>query len=447
MEILGLQNLNEKYIHDIKKLEKICREQDKTSGDAFLSNELNFNKDVKCFFLLYEEEILVSFIYMFMPSPVEAEISACTLPEKRRQGYFKILFQNAVDELLRFNVNEILFVHEPAGLEAKIVLDKLGAKFDFTEYLLFYEGSMPEKSLELKTVTEENMSDVIKLNVDIFSDSLSVSESMVREAVNSYKITPYMAILNDEIIGVCNVNFESEDISIFGLGIAAKYQGKGLGRAMLNSLINQLISEGHKSITLEVNSENIRAYNLYTKNGFKIKTQFDYYRMNIIDMKIKKAQIKDSDKIMAVINNAVNDMEAEGIHQWDNIYPNTDVIKDDINEGNLYVYIDEGIIKGLMVLNEFQDVEYKLVKWQQDKGRNLVIHRLCIDPSFKGQGLATKFVKFAEKFGKSNSYQSIRLDAFTENKHALNLYQKNGYQLRGTVTFRKGDFYCFEKTL
>jgi len=77
----------------------------------------------------------------------------------------------------------------------------------------------------------------------------------------------------------------------------------------------------------------------------------------------------------------------------------------------------------------------------------LVIHRLCIDPKFKGQRLATKFVKFAEDFGRANNYKSIRLDAFVENQHALNLYQKNGYQVRGTVAFRKGDFYCFEKKL
>lgn len=447
MKALELNNLNDKYISDIRNLEKICKEHDRTEGDAFLSNELNFNKDIKCFFLLYEEEALISFIYMFMPSPMEAEISACTLPEERHKGYFKILLQKAMDELLRFNVNEILLVHEPGSTDAKIVLDKLGAKLDFTEYLLFYEGIMPEKSLELKTVTEENMAEVMKLNVDIFSDSLSVSESMVREAVNSDKITPYMVKQHGKIIGVCNVNFESEDISIFGLGIAPKYQGKGLGRAMLESLINKLMTEGHKSITLEVNSENIRAYNLYTSCGFKIRTQFDYYRMNIMNMKFRKAKIYDSDKIMAVINNAVIDMEAEGIHQWDCIYPNTDVIKKDIDEGNLYVYMDEGIIKGLMVLNDFQDEEYKLIKWELDSGRNLVIHRLCIDPSFKGQGLATKFVKFAEEFGRAKNYQSIRLDAFTENKYALNLYKKNGYKLRGTVTFRKGDFYCFEKIL
>jgi ribosomal protein S18 acetylase RimI-like enzyme len=169
--------------------------------------------------------------------------------------------------------------------------------------------------------------------------------------------------------------------------------------------------------------------------------------MGNIKMIIQKGKTSDINEIMDIVKNAIIDMERRGLYQWDSIYPNIDVIKNDIDEGNLYVYMDKGIIKGIMVLNEFQDEEYKSVKWQHNQGKVLVIHRLCIDPLFKGQGLATRFVKFAEKFGKDNNYQTIRLDAFSENEHALNLYKKNGYQLRGTVTFRKGEFCCFEKIL
>jgi hypothetical protein len=41
--------------------------------------------------------------------------------------------------------------------------------------------------------------------------------------------------------------------------------------------------------------------------------------------------------------------------------------------------------------------------------------------------------------------ESIRLDAFTENRCALHLYDGNGYKTKGVVTFRKGNFYCYEK--
>lgn len=164
-------------------------------------------------------------------------------------------------------------------------------------------------------------------------------------------------------------------------------------------------------------------------------------------MEIKKAQIEDINRIMTIIKDAIIDMESESIFQWDNIYPDINIIKNDIYDGNLYVYIDENIIKGFITLNEFQDKEYKLIKWEYNTGKILVIHRLCIDPEYKNNGLASALIKFAESFAENNNYESIRLDSFTQNKHSCKLYEMNGYYKRGTVTFRKGNFYCFEKKI
>jgi GNAT superfamily N-acetyltransferase len=150
---------------------------------------------------------------------------------------------------------------------------------------------------------------------------------------------------------------------------------------------------------------------------------------------------------MGLIRDAVIDMDSKGIFQWDSIYPNEYVINDDINDGNLFVYEDCGIIKGIIVLNEHQEKEYLDVKWEFDGGRQLVVHRLCIAPRYQGQGIARLFMAYAEEHGKGLGYGSIRLDAFTNNMRACTLYVKLGYKAAGIVHFRKGKFYCFEKKL
>ena len=164
-------------------------------------------------------------------------------------------------------------------------------------------------------------------------------------------------------------------------------------------------------------------------------------------MKIRKGNLEDIKEIIKIIKDAIIDMESEGIDQWDSIYPNEDVIGNDVYEGNLYVYIDENIIKGFIILNEFQDREYEAIKWKNDTDKNLVIHRLCINPKYKSKGIATTLIEYAERFAKDNKYEAIRLDCFTQNNHACKLYEKNYYEKRGTVTFRKGEFFCFEKEL
>ncbi|WP_242954159.1 GNAT family N-acetyltransferase [Clostridium puniceum] len=75
------------------------------------------------------------------------------------------------------------------------------------------------------------------------------------------------------------------------------------------------------------------------------------------------------------------------------------------------------------------------------------MNRLCVNPKYKGKGIATTLIKYAEEFGKVNKYESIRLDVFTNNSNACRLYLKNSYEQRGIITFRKGQFWCMEKKL
>jgi ribosomal protein S18 acetylase RimI-like enzyme len=136
-------------------------------------------------------------------------------------------------------------------------------------------------------------------------------------------------------------------------------------------------------------------------------------------------------------------MDEQGIHQWDEIYPDEKTIKNDIKKQQLYLLEDGGHICGIIALNEVQEPEYKNVKWKFD-GRALIVHRLAIEPSCQRKGLARMLMQFAHKFATEQGYEIIRLDAFIHNPAAVGLYEKLGYRKAGMVTFRKGDFFCFE---
>jgi ribosomal protein S18 acetylase RimI-like enzyme len=152
-------------------------------------------------------------------------------------------------------------------------------------------------------------------------------------------------------------------------------------------------------------------------------------------------------EIMMIINDAIIEMESKGIYQWDDIYPGKDIISKDIEEENLFIFIEDETIKGFIVLNEHQEAEYKSIDWKYKSGKQMVIHRLCVNPLFQGKGIAKSLVRFAEDYGRQYGYNSMRLDAFKENKGACGLYEKLGYEKTGMVEFRKGHFYCFEKSL
>jgi ribosomal protein S18 acetylase RimI-like enzyme len=150
--------------------------------------------------------------------------------------------------------------------------------------------------------------------------------------------------------------------------------------------------------------------------------------------------------VVGLFSQAVTCMQKKGIDQWDDQYPDAQTLITDLASGNAYGLYEERGLTGYIVLNEIQPEEYHSVDWTTS-GRILVIHRLCINPTFQGEGRAKFMIGFAEEHARANGYSAIRLDAFPPNTRALALYENTRYSYAGTVHFRKGMFFCYEKTL
>lgn len=153
----------------------------------------------------------------------------------------------------------------------------------------------------------------------------------------------------------------------------------------------------------------------------------------------------DLSRARALISACIQHMESEGIHQWDNVYPNSDLIAADIANSTLYVATIDRECCGIIVLNDNQSPEYNSVDWSYEGNRILVVHRLTVLPHWQRKGVASSLMDFAERFADENGYEAIRLDAFTGNPGAVALYERRGYRKAGVVRFRKGLFYCFER--
>ena len=161
---------------------------------------------------------------------------------------------------------------------------------------------------------------------------------------------------------------------------------------------------------------------------------------------IIKATQPDFDDAVCLIRNAVKRLDEQGVNQWDDIYPSTEIIRSDIDRGILYKYVKLNKIVGIVSIDTNQPEKYKKIKWKKD-GNYLVVHRLAVDPSVQGQGISKIIMNFTEMYATKQNLESIRLDAFQKNIIAVNLYKALKYNIRGEVQFRKGMFYCFEKLL
>ncbi|HEY8908873.1 MAG TPA: GNAT family N-acetyltransferase [Desulfosporosinus sp.] len=166
-------------------------------------------------------------------------------------------------------------------------------------------------------------------------------------------------------------------------------------------------------------------------------------------MKIIEASERHIEGIISVCKDCSQNMANNLIEQWDEVYPNKEVFLNDIRNDSLYIAVSNNSeeIIACIVLNEYQDPEYREIKWKYDREKIAVIHRLMVHPKHEGKGIAQHLARFIEKLAKEKQYGAIRLDVFVKNPRAVSFYKKLGYEVTGVVSFRKGEFYCCEKLI
>jgi len=162
---------------------------------------------------------------------------------------------------------------------------------------------------------------------------------------------------------------------------------------------------------------------------------------------VRKANLKDINIVLDIFKNAINVMNANGIFQWDDIYPNKDILNKDIENGQLFLGESGNEIVSAFVLNQEYDEEYENGNWYYKQSTFAVIHRFCVNTNFQNMGIGTKTMNIIEEMLRNNDIETIRLDAFSLNPYTLKMYEKLGYVNVGEANWRKGLFYLLEKKL
>lgn len=165
------------------------------------------------------------------------------------------------------------------------------------------------------------------------------------------------------------------------------------------------------------------------------------------NLKFQKGNKKDADRIYELFSMGIMEMTANGIHQWDEIYPNRNDIDEDLEKEELFVGMSGNEIAVAYVLNKECDEQYLTGKWLLDTEDYIVIHRLCVHPNFQRKGIGKRTLQHIEETAKQQGIRAIRLDAFSQNPYALKMYEALGYTVVGEVNFRKGKFFLMEKVL
>lgn len=162
----------------------------------------------------------------------------------------------------------------------------------------------------------------------------------------------------------------------------------------------------------------------------------------------RKAKISEISQIWKILQQAIKRRKVDGSNQWQDGYPNLEVIKKDIENGIGFVLLVEETVIGYSAVLINNEPAYGEIDGQWLTNDDFVVfHRVAISESHLGIGLAKKMMQFIEEFAFKNKIFSIKADTNFDNIAMINIFEKSGYTYCGEVYFRGSPRKAYQKVL
>lgn len=144
---------------------------------------------------------------------------------------------------------------------------------------------------------------------------------------------------------------------------------------------------------------------------------------------IRQATLDDLLEIMKIIKQAQQRMKQQGLTQWQNNYPNKDIITKDILGGHVFVYEDNGLLATMSVFDFDPVYEDIIGRWLNDN-HYYVIHRIAISDRAVGKNITDQLYAYVFKHFK---VKDLRIDTHEANKAMIRSLERNHFKYVGIV--------------
>ena len=129
--------------------------------------------------------------------------------------------------------------------------------------------------------------------------------------------------------------------------------------------------------------------------------------------------------IREMFSHLVQHMKRDGIHIWDDVYPN-EVLAEDVELGRLYVLLDGGTAVSAFALCEDCSGQ-GAVDWRDNDARAWYLFRLGVNVDYLRRGIGGVMIGKAVELTRELGGQYLRLFVVDCNKPAIDMYLKYGF--------------------
>lgn len=137
---------------------------------------------------------------------------------------------------------------------------------------------------------------------------------------------------------------------------------------------------------------------------------------------VLNTELSDLEFIYELFEHSIRYQEERGFPVWKN-YDREAIVKD-IRERNQYKILVNGET-GIVFSVAYSD---KIIWRERDQGQSIYLHRIVVNPDFKGQKLFGKILDWSIEHAREKGLTSIRMDTWSSNPAIVKYYLSFGFR-------------------
>lgn len=271
-------------VRAFRRLRDACNAAEGIDLPFFMVDEPNTASN-RTHFFVRDHVGLAGFGHLPYDRPAEACLAVD--PERRREGIGRAIVSAMRAELHRRGADGCFVVADLASPSARPFLDAESIAYRSSEFRLVRDRTdiaHPRpciEGLELRVAGSSDAELLTSLLTEAFGDDPADARRLIDAGLKETNRHFYVALLDDAPIGLIRAGEIDGLGDVTAFGVLPHARGRGIGRGILNDIIDVLTAAGHDQIQIEVDADNPRALGLYRSCGFEIVAEYGFFWLDV----------------------------------------------------------------------------------------------------------------------------------------------------------------------
>lgn len=279
----SLHQLNEQQLMDLKGLKENCKGQDTYVIPVYEHLLANYRTD-RCNVLVYDENQLVGFLSYFLFHKNAVEIALLIDPNYRRQRIALQLLKEVAPNLWDSEACDALIFSTPKNEAHASCLTKNGFAYKNSEYTLMRQTMTPlpqKKNIFIRLAVEKDISELSLIDQTCFQGEWELMSRRFHAVLFDPQYTLFVIEYEGAVIGKAQLRWYETGAHISDIAVLPSYRRKGFGSELLAHCVNHVLLQNKSVLSLDVETTNQEALQLYLQAGFSITNAYDFWEISV----------------------------------------------------------------------------------------------------------------------------------------------------------------------